>query len=201
METRRGVGRLTSPTALAIYDACVLHAAGVRDVLVTLASERCVEARWSDDIIAEVRRSLSRRVRALDAPKLDALIDAMDEAFRFTRATGYAPLIDGLSLPDPDDRHVLAAAIRIGATQIVTLNLRHFPAAQLAPHGVRAVHPDAFVRAAVERDPGLACAALRTRRASYRKPPLDVNAYLAHLARVGLPESAGALARRRALLA
>jgi hypothetical protein len=50
--------------------------------------------------------------------------------------SGYEPLIEGLKLPDPDDRHVLAAAVKAGAQVIVTRNLRDFPAADLEPSGL-----------------------------------------------------------------
>ncbi|HMA95113.1 MAG TPA: hypothetical protein VKP30_20620, partial [Polyangiaceae bacterium] len=49
---------------------------------------------------------------------------------------GYEPLVEGLELPDPNDRHVLAAAIHGGASVIVTMNLRDFPERFLVPHAV-----------------------------------------------------------------
>ncbi len=58
---------------------------------------------------------------------------------------GCEPLIPGLQLPDPDDRHVLAAAIRSSAQVIVTFNLKDFPESALAPFGIEPMHPDVFV--------------------------------------------------------
>jgi hypothetical protein len=49
------------------------------------------------------------------------------------------------SLPDSDDRHVLAAAIHCGAQETVTFNLRDFPDTVLRPYGIRAIHPDSFI--------------------------------------------------------
>ena len=56
--------------------------------------------------------------------------------------SGYEPLIEGLKLPDPGDRHVLAAAIKSGAQVIVTRNLKHFPASDLEPWDIEAKSPD-----------------------------------------------------------
>jgi hypothetical protein len=65
---------------------------------------------------------------------------------------GYEPLEDGLNLPDPDDRHVLAAAIRGGCEVIVTFNLKDFPAEELASYDIIAQHPDEFLSNVFELD-------------------------------------------------
>ncbi len=69
----------------------------------------------------------------MDANVLDCLV------------TGYESLITSLSLPDKDDRHVLAAAIRCGADSIVTFNIKDFPKSSLEPYGIEALHLDEFV--------------------------------------------------------
>ncbi len=74
--------------------------------------------------------------------------------------TGYEPSIETLNLPDPGDRHVLAAAIRGGATLIVTSNERDFPAAALAAHNIEAIGPDRFLLRLLEQDPSLVLCAL-----------------------------------------
>ena len=78
--------------------------------------------------------SALRRNRA-DIPevKLQRLGDLMTRAVRDCLVTGYEPMIEGLKLPDPDDRHVLAAAIKAGAQVIVTRNLKDFPDPTLTP--------------------------------------------------------------------
>ena len=67
--------------------------------------------------------------------------------------TGYEAAIAGLSLPDPDDRHVLAAAITGAASVILTFNVRHFPAQTLAPFGIACREPDGFLCELYDRDP------------------------------------------------
>ena len=69
----------------------------------------------------------------------------------------YAPLIPSLTLPDADDRHVLAAAIAAQVSVIVTFNLSDFPQAALLPYGVRALHPDAFLIELLDAAPGSVC--------------------------------------------
>jgi hypothetical protein len=66
-------------------------------------------------------------------------------AVRDCLVTGYDDVIDSLTLPAADDRHVLAAAIRAGAEVIVTYNLKDFPAETLAKFGIEAQHPDDFL--------------------------------------------------------
>lgn len=84
---------------------------------------------------------------------------------------GFEELIAGLDLPDPDDRHVLGAAIRAGAQTIVTFNLRDFPADRLASYGVQAQHPDDFVFDLLDLAPGAVISAVNAQLASLKKPP------------------------------
>jgi hypothetical protein len=69
----------------------------------------------------------------------------MNAAVRDCLVSGYEPLIEGLKLPDPGDRNVLAAAIKSGAQVIVTRNLKHFPASDLESWDIEFKSPDAFV--------------------------------------------------------
>lgn len=78
--------------------------------------------------------------------------------------TGYENLIDGLVLPDPDDRHVLAAAVRCHAAVIVTFNLKDFPVEALRPYGVEAQHPDDFVMDLLDLSPAAVCRAAESCR-------------------------------------
>lgn len=115
----------------ALYDADVLHPPGLRDLLVRLGQTGLFRARWSEQILDEMVASILRRRPDLDPERLARTRQLMCEAVADCLVTGYEPLINGLSLPDPDDRHVLAAAIRCSAQVIVTANLDDFPAAAL----------------------------------------------------------------------
>ena len=120
----------------------------------------------------------------------------MDRHVRDCLVTGYEPLIPTLSLPDPDDRHVLAAAIHGRAEVIVTFNLSDFPATALGPHNVEAVHPDEFVGRLWAESEGGVLGAMRVHRASLKRPPKTAAEYLATLAQCGLAEAAGRLGPR-----
>jgi len=84
--------------------------------------------------------------------------------------TGYEDLIQGLRLPDPDDLHVLGAAIRDRVDVIVTRNTRHFPDDALKPFGIVAQHPDEFVVHLLDLAPGLVIEAARRHRETLRSP-------------------------------
>ena len=74
----------------------------------------------------------------------------MNENVRDCLVTDYQWMIPNLNLPDPDDRHVLAAAIKAKAEVIVTSNLRDFPRAQLKKYDIEAQHQDTFIANLIE---------------------------------------------------
>ena len=110
----------------------------------------------------------------------------MDRATRDCLVTGYEALVTALALPDPDDRHVLAAAIVGRCDAIVTQNLKDFPLETLAPFGIETQHPDDFFRNQLSLAPGLVCSALRKVRARLKNPPKSVDEYFAILTQQGL---------------
>ena len=117
----------------------------------------------------------------------------MDAAVEDALVVGYEPLISALELPDPDDRHVLAAAIRCNAQEIVTFNLKDFPADVLAAYDVLAIHPDEFVENQFDLKQGLVLNVAKRHRAALRNPPKSAGDYIETLAAQGLPVSADRL--------
>ncbi len=107
--------------------------------------------------------------------------------------TGYEDLIEGLQLPDPADRHVLAAAIRGRAAVIVTANLRDFPASILGQFGIEPQHPDDFILSLFDLAPGLVAGAARDHRESLRNPPKTIEQYLDALVAQGLTQTVSVL--------
>src|SRR5713101_6221354 len=128
-----------------VLDACVLYPAPLRDLLLWLAVAGLYRPRWTEAIHEEWMENLLRERPDLARDRLERTRDLMNQAVADCLVSGYESLIASLSLPDPDDRHVLAAAIQAGAESIVTYNLGDFPAAALATHGVQAQHPDEFI--------------------------------------------------------
>src|SRR5438105_9078249 len=100
---------------IAVYDACVFYPASLRDLLIRLATKQLFQAKWSEQILDECFESILRKSPELDPAKLDRTRRLMNAAVRDCLVVGHDVLIDGLKLPDPDDQHVLAAAIEAGA--------------------------------------------------------------------------------------
>jgi hypothetical protein len=117
----------------------------------------------------------------------------MNVAVRDCLVRGYEPLVDGLELPDKDDRHVLAAAIRCQAQVIVTANVKDFPQSVLGPFGIEALNPDDFVHDLIDLEAKVVWACLQRIADSRRRPPETVNDVLLQLERSGLVESVAAL--------
>jgi len=171
-----------------VYDACVLYPASVRDLLIRLAGTGLFRARWTDRILDECFESIVAARPDLRG-KLDRTRQLMEKAIPDARVTGFEAIAAGLTLPDDNDRHVLAAAIRCCAQVIVTTNLRDFPAAALARYDVEAQHPDAFVLHLLSLGPGAVLDAIRAQARALRNPLCSVADLLNTLETRGLVQS------------
>jgi predicted nucleic acid-binding protein len=182
-------------TFRAFLDASVLYSAPLRDLLMRLTLAGLYQARWSHDVHEEWIRALLRDRSDLTAAQLRGVRTAMDEHGEDCLVTGYESLIGSLALPDPDDRHVLAAAIVAGASVIVTYNLRDFPFESLARYEIEAQHPDEFVRHVIDLAPVLVVDVVRAQQASLKNPPLTIDTLLALFEQIGLAETVAELRR------
>ena len=169
-----------------VYDACVFYPAPLRDLMVRLAQTRRFRARWTDQIHREWVDALMRRQPAPDLQRIERTVQLINQAVPDCLVTGYEHLIDELWLPDPDDRHVLAAAIRAGAQAVVTRNLKDFPQRALDGFEIFARHPDDFVLDLADLEPGVVIAVAKQQRAALTHPPLTVEAFVDCLRRQGL---------------
>ena len=120
----------------ALYDASVLYPSLTRNLLVHLATSGLVAARWTEQIQDEWTRNLLLDRADLTPERLARTRRLMEVAVPDAHVVGYQPLIETLTLPDPDDRHVLAAAIFGEVDVLVTWNLRHFPEEAMVSSGI-----------------------------------------------------------------
>ena len=122
---------------VALFDACVLYPAQLRDLLLRVAISDLFKARWTDQIHDEWIRNLLENRPDIAPERLARTRELMNASVPDCLVTEYEPFIQQLTLPDQDDRHVLAAAIRCQAGVIVTLNLRDFPEDVVSDYGIR----------------------------------------------------------------
>lgn len=155
-----------------------------------LAMTDLYRARWTDAIHQEWMRNVLRDYPDVTQEKAERIRDLMNAHVRDCLVASYEDLIPTLTLPDPDDRHVLAAAISCGAEVIVTFNLSDFPADTLHQYGVEAQHPDEFVAHLLDLHPGTVCSAAKRQRESLKRPPKTVEEYLQSIERCQLPKTA-----------
>lgn len=156
-------------------------------------------ARWTAQIHDEWKRNLLKARSDISPEQLDRTSALMDAAIPDALVTGYEPLCADLVLPDTDDRHVLAAAIRCKADVVVTFNLKDFPRDNLIGYDIEAIHPDDFIADLIDLDQAAVLQAARSHFRSLKKPPLAVQAYLDLLVRQGLTQTAKLLAPYRLL--
>lgn len=173
----------------AILDACVLYPAPLRDLFMHLAVLDTFHARWTEEIHDEWIRNVLESRPDLTIEQLTRTKDLMNQNARDAVVEGYESLIETLELPDEDDRHVLAAAIHAKADAIVTFNLRDFPVDKLAPFGVEAIHPDAFISSLFDENTEAVMLAVERQQACLRNPPRTISELLETLEANGLKES------------
>lgn len=174
------------PSYTALLDANVLYPAPIRDLLMQLAADDLFRAQWTEMIHDEWINALLRNEPHRNPKALERTRQLMNTATRDALIEGYEQLIDCLVLPDPDDRHVLAAAIVGRCDVIVTQNLEDFPPDVLQPFRIEAQHPDDFLAHHLSLAAGRFCAAVRKVRARLKNPPYQAAEYLAILTRQGL---------------
>lgn len=177
----------------AFFDANVMYGSALRNLLMHLALTGLFRAKWSAGVHEEWMTALLRNRPDLSREKLERTRMLMDLHAADALVTGYEDLINALDLPDPDDRHVLAAAIRGRADVIITRNTRDFPPEALKPLGIEAQHPDEFIANLLNLAPGVAIMAARRHQESLKNPPKTPTEYLEMLEKEGLSETVAIL--------
>lgn len=174
----------------AILDACVLHQARTRDLLLQFAVDGFYQAKWSTRIEQEFIRSLETKRPDLVA-RLGNLTTQMRSAIPDWESSSSRELESNLKLTDPGDRHVLGAAIGCEAKHLVTWNRKHFSDAEAANFGVEINDPDLFLTTLLQTNFTMGLSSIRTIRARLKNPPLTALAYCESLNAVQLVRLSG----------
>lgn len=184
----------------AVLDACVLYPAPLRDVLLSIAGVGCFDPYWSGLITDEWKRNLLQNRPDLKPEQLDKTIQVMDAAFPDAGLSGFESHISKVKLPDPDDRHVVAAALSSGTPYIVTNNLADFPSKDLKAYSITAISPDNFIEDLIVVDDmlELIIGALSEQRSRLKKPPVGVEDFISTIEQQGLKKLAKRLLLRKA---
>jgi hypothetical protein len=183
-----------------LFDACVLYPAPLRDILVQLATTSLFRAKWTNHIHDEWINSVLESRPDLNRQQLERTRDIMNGAILDCLITNYEYLIPALDLPDPDDRHVLAAAIHARCDAIITTNLKDFPAHILGKHNIEALHPDDFIHHQFGLDQAAVITSAYEVRARLKNPPVTADEYIGILRELPLPKTASELLPFKSLI-
>lgn len=158
-----------SSSLAVVLDANVLIPMALCDTLLRAANERLYRPHWSEETLDEVRRNLIKKKMA-SAQKVERRIRIMQEAFWESTVSDYESLIPVMS-NDPKDRHVLAAAVRMGAQVIVTRNIKHFPRKALKCYDIEPQTPDDFLLHLLDLNPETMIALIQRQATALKNPP------------------------------
>jgi predicted nucleic acid-binding protein len=182
----------------ALIDACSLAGTLRRNLLLTLAEAEFFRVRWSETILAETERAiveiLQKKGLGDSVARAAKAIGSMRSAFEDAIVTDFDKLkcvCDGL--PDPDDAHVIAAALKTQAAVIVSENLKDFPKAILDPLNLEVRSADIFLADTIALDHGRAVAAIRRMRQRFKAPALTADELLNKMDADGLVETVDVL--------
>jgi predicted nucleic acid-binding protein len=181
------------PLFRSVLDASVLYSSALRDLLLSLAANRLFDPVWSEQIHDEWMRNVVRAYGGGSSIQqyVARSRQQMDAFFPNALVRGFEGLISKLVLPDPADRHVLAASIDAGAAVIVTYNLRHFAPSELMKFGIEAWHPDDFVEFLLYAEFDATLDAIRELRARLQRPAKSQEDYIDMLAnKLRMPRTA-----------
>jgi len=178
----------------AVLDANVLYPARLRDLFLRLAIAGHYRALWTERILDECFNNLLADRPDIPAEHLHRTRRLMTVAVPDAVVEDYDHLIDDLDLPDPDDRHVLAAAVTAGADLVVTANLTDFPPGAI-PAGISVLAPDDFIVRLIHIDIDAVGTVVDEQAGALRNPPMTTAELLDGLEIVGLRQSVEALRR------
>lgn len=178
----------------AFVDACTLASVLRRNLLLSLAEAEFFRVRWSAKVLDETEKAIEKMAsgRGLEDASVRAhrARKAMEVAFEDALVTDYDGFFNVCQgLPDPNDEHVVAAALKTQAATIVTENLSDFPAELLSKFGVEVRSADHFIADTIALDLGRAVAAIRQMRLRFNNPAKAASSLLLDMEASGLTET------------
>ncbi len=186
----------------AFLDANVLYSPAIRDICMELALANMYRAKWSADVHREWVEAVLKNRPELSRINLERSRDLMDRSLPGAMVIGYEHLIEEIQIErDPNDRHVVAAAIVGRCDVIVTNDFSHFPCDMLDAFNLEKERPDDFLSNLLDLEPGTFCSAIRTARVGKKNPPYTVEEYLSNLTQHGLVVTVAGLRQYAYLLA
>ena len=184
---------ISATKPIALTDTNILYSAGIRDILLQIAISELFEPKWTPDIRDELIDTFRKTRPDIDQQRIEGIWSGMNHYFPNALVTGYEYLVDNLVLPDPNDRHVLAAAIHANCDYIVSEDRKHFPAAALEQYGITRLRADDFLLMLLHSSPGEFIDAVRVVLARLKSPPYSVEEYLDKRMQDGLPKTVAEL--------
>lgn len=171
-----------------VLDTNIIYPIEIRDLLFWFAHFDLFTPKWSNHIFDEWKDVMDRK--GATEEEIKKRTNVANLAFPDALIINYEPLIEGLTLPDEKDRHVLAAAIKTNANVIVTNNLKDFPKEYLASFGLVAKSADDFIADIIDLNYEKAIEAFKKLVLNRRNPDLDEYEVLDNLRKNGLNDSA-----------
>ena len=174
-----------------VLDTNVIYPIETRDLLFWFAHYELFTPKWSKHIFQEWESVMSRK--GVSPEEIEKRTSRANIAFPDALVQNYTSLIDTLTLPDVNDRHVLAAAIKTNANVIVTNNLKDFPPEYLATFGLKAKNANDFLTDIIDLNTEKAVSIFRELVLNKTNPDLDEYEVLDILRKQGLNDAANYL--------
>jgi len=184
-----------------LLDANVLYSVAISDALMEVAATGIYAAKWSKAIDDEWVRNLAKNKKRAEADfhtRRDSMHDACPDWE--VPEEGWKLIESCLSLPDVNDRHVLAAAVAGHADSIVTINIKDFPSSILEPLGITALHPDEFLLQQLQLEPLVVLPAFKSMRTRLKNPAFTPEKFVDAMERNGLIQTAAFLGQALQLI-
>lgn len=175
----------------AVLDTNVIFPVVIRDLLFWFAYYELYTPKWSSNIFDEWKDVMIRK--GVPEEEAEKRVSVANKAFPDALVLNYDSLIDKLDLPDQNDRHVLAAAIKTNANIIVTNNLIDFPDFYLNTFGLKAKSADDFLTDIIDLNHRIALRAFKDLVLNKKNPEMDEYQVLESFRINGLVETANYL--------